>query len=152
MASRSLTAVEQRYSQTEREALAVTWGILHYHLHVYGHNFKVITDHRALLPMFNNPRSSPPLCVQRWILKLQEYDFELAYKPGKFNPADYMPRHPLRSTRPASREEQATEEYINFVAVNAVPKTVTLDQMKTATKDDSVLQLCTEAVISGKWN
>ena len=48
VASRSQTAVEQRYSQTEREALAVTWGILHYHLYVYGHNFKVVTDHRPL--------------------------------------------------------------------------------------------------------
>ena len=63
-----------------------------------------------------------------------------------------MSRHPLPLTRPASREEQDAEEYINFIAVNAVPKIVTLDQMKTATKDDAVLQLCIEAVISGKWN
>ena len=100
--------------------------------------------------MFNNPWSSPPLRIQLWILKLQEYDLELVYKPGKFNPADYMSHHPLPSTRPASREEQAVEEYINFIAVNAVPKTVTFDQMKTATKDDLVLQLCIKAVIFGK--
>ena len=34
-ASRSLTAVEQRYSQTEREALAVVWGCEYYHLYIY---------------------------------------------------------------------------------------------------------------------
>ena len=35
-ASRSLTATEQRYSQTEREALAVVWACEHLHLYVYG--------------------------------------------------------------------------------------------------------------------
>nr|AAB34006.1 pol gene product {Gypsy/Ty3-class retrotransposon Por2} [Pisaster ochraceus=starfish, testis, sperm, Peptide Transposon, 175 aa] [Pisaster ochraceus] len=42
LASRSLTPVEQRYSQTEREALAITWAILHFHLYVYGGSFTVI--------------------------------------------------------------------------------------------------------------
>lgn len=31
-ASRSLTDCESRYSQTEREALAVIWGVGHFHL------------------------------------------------------------------------------------------------------------------------
>lgn len=35
-ASRSLTETEQRYSQTEREALAVVWSCEHFHLYVYG--------------------------------------------------------------------------------------------------------------------
>ena len=35
-ASRSLTNTEQRYSQTEREALAVVWACEHFHLYIYG--------------------------------------------------------------------------------------------------------------------
>ena len=35
-ASRSLTDVERRYSQTEREALAIVWGCEHHHLYLYG--------------------------------------------------------------------------------------------------------------------
>ena len=35
-ASRALTPVEQRYSQTEREALAVVWACEHLHLYVMG--------------------------------------------------------------------------------------------------------------------
>ena len=35
-ASRSLTATEQRYSQTEREALAIVWNCKYFHLYMYG--------------------------------------------------------------------------------------------------------------------
>ena len=38
-ASRALTGVERRYSQTEREALAIVWACEHFHLYVYGHPF-----------------------------------------------------------------------------------------------------------------
>ena len=35
-ASRALTSVEQRYSQTEKEALGIVWGIEHFHFYIYG--------------------------------------------------------------------------------------------------------------------
>jgi hypothetical protein len=35
-ASRALSDVESRYSQTKREMLAVVWGVEHFHLYVYG--------------------------------------------------------------------------------------------------------------------
>ena len=54
-ASRSLTDCESRYSQTEREALAVVWGIEHFHLYLYGSSFQVIKDHKPLETIFNNP-------------------------------------------------------------------------------------------------
>ena len=47
-ASRALTAVERRYSQTEREALAIVWAVEHHHLFLFGANFTLITDHKLL--------------------------------------------------------------------------------------------------------
>ena len=35
-ASRALSDVESRYSQTKREMFAVVWGVEHFHLYVYG--------------------------------------------------------------------------------------------------------------------
>ena len=35
-ASRTLNDVEARYSQIEREALGVRWGIEHFHLYLFG--------------------------------------------------------------------------------------------------------------------
>ena len=47
-ASRSLTATEQRYSQTEREAPAVVWACEHLHLYIYWKPVTVYTDHKPL--------------------------------------------------------------------------------------------------------
>ncbi len=44
--SRSLTECEQRYSQTEREALSLVWACERLHPYIYGQKFDLITDHR----------------------------------------------------------------------------------------------------------
>ena len=48
-ASRALTPTEQRYSQTDREMLAVVYAVEHFHLNRYGSIFTVHTDHKPLL-------------------------------------------------------------------------------------------------------
>ena len=93
-ASRSLTPTEQRYSQTEKEALAIVWGIEHFHLFVYGAPFVLHTDHKPLELIYSNPVSRPTARIERWMLRLQEYDFKVVYKSGAENPADFLSRHP----------------------------------------------------------
>ena len=44
-ASRSLTPVEQRYTQTDKEGLTLVWGIEKFRLFLLGSDFDVITDH-----------------------------------------------------------------------------------------------------------
>ena len=55
--SRALSDVETRYSQTEREMLAIVWATEHYHLYLYGAKFTVITDHKPLLGIFKSQES-----------------------------------------------------------------------------------------------
>ena len=47
-ASRSLTDVERRYLQTEKEALALVWACERFHPYLYGAKFELITDHKPL--------------------------------------------------------------------------------------------------------
>ena len=93
-ASRAFTSVEQRYSQTEKEALGVVWGIKHFHLYIYGSPFSLITDHKPLEIIYGNINSKPSARIERWVLRFQPYSFSVVYKPGKDNPADFLSRHP----------------------------------------------------------
>ena len=47
-ASRSLTDVEKRYSQTEKEALGIVWACERLHMYLYGTDFEILTDHKPL--------------------------------------------------------------------------------------------------------
>ena len=120
-ASRSLTDCESRYSQTEREALAVVWGIEHFHLYLYGSSFQIITDHKPLETIFNNPTCKATARLERLQLRLQPYKTNVVYKPGANNSADYMSRHPDPKQSQASHHLSRVDAYVNFVTNNAVP-------------------------------
>ena len=136
-ASRSLSIVEQKYSQVEREALAVVWACEKFHIYLYAKEFDIITDIKAVELIFGNPRSKPKARIERWCLRLLPYKFVVKHKPGVNNIADYMSRNP---TEPADRTyEKFTESHLNMVSSNALPKAVTKSQLIQATKEDKVL-------------
>ena len=92
-ASRALTDVERWYSQIEREALAVIWAIEKLHLYLFGSHFKLLTDCKTVVLIFNNPKLKPPAHIKCWNLRLQGYDFEVQHTKGNENPSDYLSRH-----------------------------------------------------------
>ena len=149
-ASRALTDTETRYSQTEKEGLAIVWGIEHFHIYLYGAPFILYADHKPLELIYGDPLSKPPARIERWVLRLQQYDFSVVYKAGIENPADYLSRHPVKI---ASKEHSdIAEEYINFLTNAAVPDTLTLDEIKEATQQDRTLRALRAALKTNYWN
>lgn len=148
-ASRSLTDTETRYSQTEREALAIVWACEHFDMYIRGApNVNVITDHKPLERIWQKPK--PPLRIERWGLRLQPYKLKITYRPGSENPADFMSRHP--SDNPVkSREQSIAEQYVRFVVSEAVPRAMTLDEVKMASSKDKTIQKAIEFVRTGQW-
>ena len=63
--SRSLSDVERRYCQTEREALAIVWAIERLHIYLYGGHFTLTTDCKPIELILNNPQSRPPARIER---------------------------------------------------------------------------------------
>ena len=83
---RSLTEAEKRYSQIEREALAAEFTTNRLHMYLLGaDHFELATDHKPLLPIFNNPRAKLPPTIERMVMKMQNLDFTAVYIPGKTN-------------------------------------------------------------------
>lgn len=92
--SRTLNSHEKNYSVTDKEFLAIVYSINYFRPYVYGRKFKVITDH-APIKYLNSKYKGKEFSQrnQRWILKLQEFNFEIEYLQGKENKvADFLSR------------------------------------------------------------
>lgn len=83
--SRVLRGPEINYSVIEKEFLAVLDSVLYFRCYLIGAKFKtkIITDHRPLKFILNLKISSSRLI--RWAIKLEEFNFEIIYRPGKIN-------------------------------------------------------------------
>ena len=81
--SRSLTNTKVKYGHVEKEALALVYGCEHFHMYLYGRKFELETDHKPLEYIFQPKASKPPPArIERWQLRLQEYDFNVVYRPS----------------------------------------------------------------------
>lgn len=65
-ASRVLTDAEQRYSQIEKEALAVTFGCQKFHYFIYGRQIVLETDHQPLIAIAQKAIADIPPRLQRF--------------------------------------------------------------------------------------
>ena len=101
-ASRSLNKAEQNYSNIEREALAVTFGVKKFRDYLYGRHFWLYTDHKPLMTLFNEHKPIPSEVsprIQRWALLISGYSYTICYKPGAFmSHADALSRLPTPDT------------------------------------------------------
>lgn len=93
-ASRTLNKSETNYNTTEKELLAVLFGCKTFRPYLYGRKFYIFTDHRPLTWLMNH--KDPGSKLQRWRLKLSEYEYEIGYQKGKLNAAaDALSRYPV---------------------------------------------------------
>ena len=149
-ASRELTDVEKRYSQTEKEGLSIAWAVEHFHLFLFGSHFTLITYHKPLEIIYGSPRSKPSARIERWVLRLQPYSFSVKHKPRSENPADYLSRY--SESEPTMRQEKLTEEYFNFISRYAVPKAMTFKEIEDASDTDRALKAVRAAIKTNQWN
>ena len=84
--SRTLNPAEKRYSQLEKEGLAIVSGIKKFHNFLYGRHFIIESDHRPLSFLFNEAKGIPQMAssrIQRWAITLSAYNYTICYKKGK---------------------------------------------------------------------
>ena len=82
--SRTLTDVEKRYSQIEKDALSVKWAKDRFNMYLLGApRFTIVTEHKPLLSMFSKPTAKLPPRIEKWVMDMQNIDFEMKYEPWK---------------------------------------------------------------------
>ena len=148
-ASRTLTDVERRYSQTEREALSVLWACQRFHVYLYGIDFTIVTDHKPLEAIYSTKRTLNTR-LERWVLKLQPYRFNVVYQPGPLNAADVLSRSPSKS-KTSDNDWNEADEYVNFVTKHAKPIAMSLEHICEKSRDDKILIAVRESIKTGNW-
>ena len=151
-ASKALTETEQRYAQIEKELLAIVFAMERFHTYVYGRNVTIETDHKPLITIVKKPLTSAPKRLQRMLLRLQRYNFELEYKPGsQVIIADTLSRAypvgPATATRFAEQLaaiETEVESELRLIASEA-----TITKMRTAASTDDEYQLLRKQLLTG---
>ena len=100
-ASRTLTSSERNYTQLEKEALSLVFGIKKFHPYIYGREFQLLTDHKPLTTILGPKAGIPSLAaarLQRWALLLSSYKYQIQYKATQTHSnADGLSRLPVKT-------------------------------------------------------
>ena len=89
-ASCALTDAQKHYCPYDLELYATVWALEKFRWALIGREFILMTDHRALLSIWNNQEATG--IRARWRLRLNDYRFEFHHIAGKVNPADALSR------------------------------------------------------------
>ncbi|XP_027157814.1 uncharacterized protein LOC113759438 [Coffea eugenioides] len=90
-ASKTLTPAQCNYTTTEKELLAIVFAFEKFRSYLLGSKVTVYSDHAALKYLLSKRESKPRLI--RWVLLLQEFDWEIKDRKGVDNSvADHLSR------------------------------------------------------------
>ena len=149
-ASRSLGAAERKYSQLEKEGLAIVFGVKKFHQYLFGRHFLISSDHKPLQHIFKETSATPTIIAsartQRWALLLGGYNYSIMYKPGEQHAnTDMLSRLPLPQA--PSNVPVPPETIFLMDSLNSSP--ITAAHIKQWTTKDPVLSKVKDLVLRG---
>ena len=134
-ASRTLSKAEINYSQIEKEALGIIFGVQKFRDYLYGRKFLLVPDHKPLLKILGPTTGVPALAaarLQRWALLLAAYQYDIVYKASlEHANADGLSRLPLQKEAPLSNPE------FRVLWLESIP--VSAKDIKKETDKDKIL-------------
>ena len=151
MASKSLTDTESRYSNIERECLAVMFGLEKFEYYLLGRHTLVETDHSQLEQIFKKNIVEAPARLQRLLLRCMKFDIKVRYRRGETIPvADALSRvcTTTKVTRTGQQSESCAPDYsIHFMTDTSCPIDIAL--VKSAAAKDPTMQLLKNTIYNG---
>lgn len=106
-ASKILSTAESSYSQLDREALGIVFGIKKFHRYLYGRHFELVCDNKPLTLIFGEKKAIPAMAaarLQRWAILLAAYDYSIVHKRGTtICNADFLSRCPIADSEPVEK-------------------------------------------------
>ena len=148
-ASRSLSRAEENYSQLDKEALALVWGIKHFHQYLWGVKFTLETDHKPLVSIFSPSKSISATAaarLQRYATSLTGYTYDIKYrKKEQHGNADALSRLPLPTT--VEKPLQDAVAIFQLSQIERLP--VQVSQIRKETQRDPILSRVLQYILQG---
>ena len=152
-ASRSLKKTEKHYSQIDKEALVLVWGVKKFNTYTFARHFTLRTDHKPLTAIFSPTKALPATNaarLQRYPLFLSGFDYEIEYRSStRYCNADGLSRLPLATTENEERQSVDPVDVFHVSQFNMLP--VTCQHVRKETQRDSTLIQVYEHVMKG-WH
>ncbi|MFI5407627.1 MAG: RNase H-like domain-containing protein, partial [Nitrososphaerales archaeon] len=151
-ASRALTETETRYAQCEKELLSIVYACEKFSHYIYGHpNVIIENDHKPLEPIFKKPISAVSPRLQRMLLRLLRFNFQMKYIPGeKLYLADTLSRAYLTTETKSDVELQQDLDVLVHTLINDFPASnKKLLEISEKTAADAELSKLSEYVRNG---
>lgn len=149
MGSRTLHIHERRYSQLDKEATAIIFGVTKFHNYLMGRSFTIVTDHKPLLGIFDPKRPLPAVLsprLTRIALVLTSHSYSIMYKPGRqIGHADSLSRWP----QPVPNEPEQQLSEVLLMAETPTDFPVDVDLIAMTTKRDKILSRVSHYILSG---
>jgi hypothetical protein len=125
--------------------LAVVFGCQRFHKLLYGKSdITVESDHKPLEVIMKKPIHTPPMRIQKMLLKLQPYELKLVYVKGKeLGLADCLSRLPLPET-----EENLIDDEMMVLAIETLSGN-NYAEIAEATRKDEELQMLIKVICHG---
>ena len=151
-ASMTLNKSERNYSQVEKEALAIIYGVKKFYNYLAGRKFEIITDHKPLTTIFNPSKSLPVYALnrlQRWAMILMSFNYTIKYKStAEHCNADCLSRLPAGNDEEFKDLDSIEIAAIHTMIWDKVPVSAT--KVAECTKKDEILNRVMD-YIKSEW-
>ena len=74
---------------------------------------------------------------RKWVLDLQQHEFVVKYLPGHLSAVDILSRSP--GAESYENDYESTEQFVCYVAQNAVPKAMTIAEIQEASEKEKTI-------------
>lgn len=148
-ASQTLTQVQQKYAQIDKEAYGIIFGIKKFYYYLYGRPFTLYVDHKPLVQILSPSKSLSTLTttrMQHYALFLQAFSYKIKYKNTKLHSnADAMSRLPVPTESDFSFD---TMDQFEIHQIENLP--ITMKELECETARDKSFQKLLQALKSGR--
>ncbi|XP_062542315.1 uncharacterized protein K02A2.6-like [Armigeres subalbatus] len=149
-ASQTLNTTQQNYTQVDKEAYAIIYGVKKFHQYLFGRKFVLVTDNKPVTQIFSPDKGLPTLSalrMQHYAVFLQSFDFEIRYRPSKHHAnADGMSRLPISEAVNNKMVEEV--DVLELEQIETLP--INIEELEEHTSNDKSVKNLLQGLKSGR--